>query len=152
MYIYTTMRPDEVIHASTAKVAEAIRLSTGRCNCRTISALLHDFTYEAGARRLWQFFIGQRHTTVTTWLDFGASSLEFTQGLSPRLVHFPLPIAMNATMKIMEAPPIQGNERGSTETTQKEGGHWRDNGVVVAMVMETTVMERLLADSLLRGN
>jgi hypothetical protein len=106
MYIYTTMRPDEVIHASTTKVAEAIRLSTGRFNRHTASALLHDFTYEAGARRLWQFFIGQRHTTVTTWLDFGASSLEFARGLSPRHVHFLLPIAMDAIMKIMEAPPI----------------------------------------------
>jgi hypothetical protein len=151
MHIHTAMRPHEIIHASIGKVAEAIRSSTGRFGRHTLHTLLHNFTYEAGAQRLWQFFIGQRHTTVTTWLKLGASSLEFAGGCSPRHVHFLLPNTMDGIIKIMEAPPIQETESGNDGTTQKERGHWSDNGVIVAMVMDTTVMERLLADPLLRG-
>ena len=151
MHAYTALRPKQIIEGPLGAVAAAIRSTTARFNHRTLQALLHDFTYEAGAQRLWQFFLGSRQTTVTTWLRLGSSTLEFAPGHMPRHVHFLLPNTMDGVVKIMEAPPVVGVENVGVRK-EKVKRHWSDDGVIVAMVMATKVMEQLLADPLLRGD
>jgi len=151
MHIYTAMRPNEIIEAPLGTVAEAIRMTTNKFDHLHLEALLHDFTYEAGANRLWQLFFGRHHTTVTTWLGIGSSTLEFASGVVPRHFHFLLPNNIDGIIHIMDASPLQstGNSGHSNQDGAKR--HWSDNDVIVALVMDTRVIERLLEDPLLRG-
>jgi hypothetical protein len=151
MHVHTAMRPSKITNAPVGEIASAIRATTTKFNQESLGAVLHDFTYEAGVQRLWQFFIGQRHTTVTTWLGLGASTLEFAPGHTPRHVHFLLPSTMDGVIKIMEAPPNRETTQENDEAGKRERKHWSKDGVTVAMVMNPRVMKQLLSDPLLRG-
>ena len=151
IHVHASMQGNEVVTAKLGAVAESIRTTVAQFNDTTIPAVLHDLTFEAGAQRLWQFFLGHRHTTVTTWLRQGSSTLEFADNVSPRHVHFLLPNTMDGIVKIMEAPPVKNNRLTANERGKKRK-HWSDDGVIVAMVMDREVMQRLLQDRLLRGS
>lgn len=158
IHIHTAIQGQEMAVASTGLLAGMIRETIAKLNPHTLPALLHDMNHEAGAQRLWQYFLGRRHTTCTSWLNQGVASMEFSQGVMPRYVESSMPHAMDGIMKIMEAPLLRGTGHGvnrgehpaatnSETNTQK---HWSDHGVLVALIVNKQVMERLLNNPFLR--
>lgn len=160
MHIHTAIRGQEMASVSTGTLAKMIRDTIGKFNPNSLPGLLHAMNHEAGAQRLWQFFLGSRHTTCTSWLRQGVSTLEFVQGVLPRYVESGMPHTMDGIMKIMEAPRLNPDTNGvsgngcaaiAEDSQTKTKKHWSDDGVLVSLVMNKQVMERLLKDPLLRG-
>ena len=159
IHIHTAMQGQDLASVSTAKIAKKIRKTIEMFNPETLPALLHDMNHEVGAQRLWQFFLGRRHTTCTSWLRQGVSTMEFSQGIMPRYVESGMPHTMDGIVKIMETPQLKGDGyavNGVRKASAKKGEtrakrHWSDDGVLVSMVMNKQVMERLFKDPLLRG-
>lgn len=158
LHIHTAIREHEMASISTGMLAKMIRNTISKFNSNTLPALLHTMSHEAGAQRLWQFFLGKRHTTYASWIRQGISTLEFAQGVMPRYVESGMPHTMDGIMKIMEAPRLKSDRHAvcgkgaaaakNSETKTKK--HWSDDGVLVSLVMNKQVMERLLRDPLLR--
>ncbi|KAI3396387.1 hypothetical protein diail_12195 [Diaporthe ilicicola] len=44
---------------------------------RAVSAYLHDAAHEVSPQRLWQGFLGSRHTLVTSWVRAGSYEVDF---------------------------------------------------------------------------
>ena len=161
MHIHTAIQAREMASISTGALANMIRNTITEFNPNTLPALLHAMSHEAGAQRLWQFFLGRRHTTCTSWLRQGVSTMEFARGVMPRYVESGMPHTMDGIMKIMEAPRLEGSRSavggkgraGATKIGERKlKRHWSDDGVLVSLVMNKQVMERLLKDPLLRAS
>ena len=158
MHIHTAVQGQTMATASIGTIAKMIRDTITELNPGTVPALLHDMSYEAGAQRLWQFFLGRRHTTCTSWLRQGVSTMPFVRGIMPRYVESGMPHTMDGIVKIMEAPLLKKGRyaaNGERNTAAGNGErktkrHWKDDGVLVSLVMNKQVMERLLQDPLLR--
>lgn len=160
MHIHTAIQAQEMASVSTGTLATMIRDTIAKFNPDSLPGLLHAMNHEAGAQRLWQFFLGRRHTTCTSWLRQGVSTLEFARGILPRYVESGMPHAMDGIMKIMEATRLSPGTNGvngngcaaiAGDSQTKKKKHWSDDGVLVSLVMNKQVMGRLLKDPLLRG-
>ncbi|MCJ1450171.1 hypothetical protein MMC28_000500 [Mycoblastus sanguinarius] len=158
VHVHTAMQGQGIALASTPSVAEQIRNTIAQFNPNTVPAFLHDMNHEAGPQRLWQFFLGRRHTTCMSWLRQGISRMEFAEGVMPRYVESSMPKATDGVLKIMEAPlfnRVGGSVNGERDTAaadaeSKTREHWSDNGVIVSLVMNNEVMQRLLKDPVLK--
>ena len=68
-----------------------------------MDALLHDAAYEVSPQRLWQAFLGNQHTLVTSWLRLRVYDVDFIGGgKAPRYVQAVLP-KMDGCVQVMES-------------------------------------------------
>lgn len=143
--------------SSLRSVAQYIRavLSSVNDNNTGLAAHLHGLAYEKSPQRIWNGFLGKKHTIVTTWaragvydIDFGLHRgvsadvpfLQYADGIMPR---------MDGCIMIKEGPPPRGKDMS---TSSSQGGAWTDNGVDVAVAMNSVDTERFLADPTLLPN
>lgn len=57
--------------SSLGAVALAVRQAVARFTPDAVAAYLHDAAHEVSPQRLWQAFLGRRHTLVTSWARAG---------------------------------------------------------------------------------
>ncbi|KAK2733088.1 hypothetical protein FQN55_003758 [Onygenales sp. PD_40] len=115
--------------ASIGKIATQVRETMTLFTPETIGAMLHDAAYEVSPQRLWQAFLGRRHTLTTSWLRLGTEKVDFVgEGRRPRYVHAVMP-KMDGVMQVMD-PGVDGDE----------------GGVEVAVYLEEEVMGRFVDD------
>lgn len=150
----SSMSATKTSTSSLRSVAQYIRaiLSSVNDNNTGLAAHLHGLAYEKSPQRIWNGFLGRRHTIVTTWaragvydIDFGLHRdvaadvpfLRYADGIVPR---------MDGCIMIKEGPPPRGKNASSSSSQR---GAWTDNGVDVAVAMNSVDMERFLADTAL---
>ena len=100
---------------------------------RAVAAYLHDAAHEVSPQRLWQCFLGERHTLVTSWVRAGAYEVDFCGGdggTRPVYVQGKMP-RMDGVLQMMDV----GEGAGDFD---------------VSLCLERGAMGRLLADGLLR--
>lgn len=90
-----------------------------------MGALLHDAAFERSPQRLWQAFLGNRHTLVTSWLRLNVYDIDFGGGI-PRYVHAVMP-KMDGCVQVMDS--------------SREIG-----GVDVSLYLDSLVMEGLIKE------
>lgn len=96
-----------------------------------VAAYLHDAAHEVSPQRLWQAFLGARHTLVTSWVRAGAYEVDFCgEGTRPVYVQGKMP-RMDGVLQVMDV----GGEAGDFD---------------VSLCLEREAMGRLLEDELLR--
>lgn len=78
--------------SSLGTIALELRNMMAKFTPEAVGAYLHDAAHEISPQRLWQAFLGSRHTGVTSWtksgvheVDFGAGRLRYVQARMPRL-------------------------------------------------------------------
>lgn len=78
--------------APLGAVALAVRRMMVRFTPEAVGAYLHDAAHEVSPQRIWQAFLGTRHTGVTSWVkagvygvDFGVGRVQYVQSRMPRL-------------------------------------------------------------------
>lgn len=111
-------------------------------NPQRVAAHLYSIAFEKSPQRIWQGFLGQRHTLVTTWaragiydVDFGVGSrIRYADGVVPRL---------EGCILIVDGPPIEPTQSSAAKQ------EWSDNGLEVTLPLRCEDMERLLQDPLL---
>ncbi|KAG6356749.1 hypothetical protein INS49_014623 [Diaporthe citri] len=114
-------------------IALEIRRMTALFTPRAVAAYLHDAAHEVSPQRLWQAFLGGRHTLVTSWVRAGAYEVDFCGGAGgtrPVYVQGKMP-RMDGVLQVMDV----GDETG---------------GFDVSLCLEGEAMGRLLGDGLLR--
>ncbi|KFY47440.1 hypothetical protein V496_10675 [Pseudogymnoascus sp. VKM F-4515 (FW-2607)] len=67
--------------------ASAIRETLTMFTPEKMGAMLHDAAFERSPQRLWQAFLGDRHTLVTSWLRLNIYDVDFGGGI-PSTVFF----------------------------------------------------------------
>lgn len=113
-------------------VALAIRQTMARFTPAAVAAYLHDAAYEVSPQRLWQGFLGSRHTIVTAWTRAGVYGVDFTGagtgrgGPGPRYVQGLMP-RMDGILQVMDV-----GETGDFD---------------VSLCLEAGAMNRLLGDN-----
>lgn len=124
----------EVCSAATGglgAVALGIRRMMALFTPRAVAAYLHDAAHEVSPQRLWQAFLGERHTLVTSWVRAGAYEVDFCGGgTRPVYVQGKMP-RMDGILQVMDV----GEETGDFD---------------VSLCLESQAMGRLLGDGLLR--
>lgn len=98
-----------------------------------VGAFLHDAAHEVSPQRLWQAFLGGRHTLVTSWVRAGAYEVDFCggdDGTRPVYVQGKMP-RMDGILQVMDV----GGDAGDFD---------------VSLCLERGAMGRLLEDELLR--
>lgn len=119
---------------SLGSIALSIRETMARFTPEAVSAYLHDASYEVSPQRLWQGFLGRRHTLVTSWTRAGCYEVEFVvgpNGQRPRYVQGRMP-RMDGLLQIMDV----GN-----------GGEDFD----VSLCLEKGALGRVVGDTRLRA-
>jgi hypothetical protein len=122
------------------KMAAYIRSSLKSFDSSTLPALLHEMAFLAGAQRLWNAFLGRRHTIVTSWLQLGIQEVDFGMGV-PNYVDAVMPNC-DGCVQVMEG-------RGKRDPAS-ESGQWYNDTVIVSLHLREDVMQRLLKDPVLR--
>lgn len=91
-HIYRTGADVCSTSSSLGSIALELRSMMSRFTPEAVSACLHDAAHEISPQRLWQAFLGCRHTGVTSWtktgayeVDFGAGQPQYVQARMPRL-------------------------------------------------------------------
>lgn len=125
----------EVCSAATSigPVALSVRAMVARFTPEAVASYLHDAAHEVCPQRLWQGFVGERHTIVTSWTRAGAYEVDFLggSGVRPRYVQGRMP-RIDGVLQIMDDVAETGN-------------------FDVSLCMEREAMERLLMDETLRA-
>lgn len=117
---------------STGKTASLLRETLVKFTPNEMGAILHDAAHEVSPQRLWQAFLGNRHTLVTSWMRLRVYDVEFEAGKKPRYVQAIMP-TMDGCMQVMDSPADVG-------------------GVDVSLYLEEQAMKRLVDDpDLVRG-
>lgn len=120
-------------------IALEIRRMMALFTPEAVGAYLHDAAHEVSPQRLWQAFLGSRHTLVTSWVRAGAYEVDFCGGgggnggggeTRPVYVQGKMP-RMDGILQVMDL----GEETGDFD---------------VSLCLEKEAMERLLDDDLLR--
>lgn len=125
-------------------IANRIRETISTVNdSQRLAAHLHSIAYEKSPQRIWQAFLGQRHTLVTTWARAGLYDVEFGLGSRVRYVDGVVP-PVNGCVLIIDGPPIETAPPSSTAA-----GGWTSNGVEVTLPLRSEDMKRLLEDPFL---
>lgn len=134
---YVSRRGSDVVAAGaggTGAIALGIRRAMALFTPRAVAAYLHDAAHEVSPQRLWQAFLGGRHTLVTSWVRAGAYEVDFCGGASggtrPVYVQGKMP-RMDGVLQVMDV----GEETGDFD---------------VSLCLEREAMGRLLGDELLR--
>lgn len=143
MLIAQDMSSSSILLATTAN---KIHDTLAQFTTEAVTALLHDAAHEPCAQRLWQSFLGRKHTILTSWVHLDLyKSIDF--GFGSGAVRFvqPMILPFDGIVEIMEARPGLGEERHETRR------HWTEDGVDVYIFLESAAAARLLEDSLLRA-
>lgn len=114
-------------------IALEIRRTMALFTPGAVAAYLHDAAHEVSPQRLWQAFLGGRHTLVTSWVRAGAYEVDFCgggAGTRPIYVQGKMP-RMDGVLQVMDV----GEEAGDFD---------------VSLCLEREAMRRLLGDELLR--
>ncbi|KFY07946.1 hypothetical protein V492_06670 [Pseudogymnoascus sp. VKM F-4246] len=91
----------EASAVSLGSTASAIRETLTMFTPEKMGALLHDAAFERSPQRLWQAFLGDRHTLVTSWLRLNVYEVDFGGGV-PRYVHAVMP-KMDGCVQVMDS-------------------------------------------------
>ncbi|KAK7056866.1 hypothetical protein VNI00_002583 [Paramarasmius palmivorus] len=141
MNIPVTLPAKELSSGATPIIAATIRSSMTKYDPPALGALLHQFAYDLDPARYWNTCLGERHTIATSWLEsragMGVYDVDFGFG-RPRIVDPNMPVC-DGCVQIMETGVTEGGKKS-----------WHDDGASVNLHLRTDVMERLLADPLLR--
>ncbi|KAE8163560.1 hypothetical protein BDV40DRAFT_287631 [Aspergillus tamarii] len=79
---------EEVCRSSVGENASRIRETIQQFTPDKLGAMLYDARMEVAPQRLWQGFMGQKHTLITSWLRLGVYEVDFDgRGRKPRYVH-----------------------------------------------------------------
>ncbi|KNG84016.1 transferase family protein [Aspergillus nomiae NRRL 13137] len=93
----------EICASSVGENASRIREVIQQFTPDTLGAMLYDAGMEVAPQRLWQGFMGTRHTLVTSWLRLGVYEVDFGGcGRRPRYVHAVMP-KMDGCVQVMDA-------------------------------------------------
>lgn len=115
-------------------IAVEIRRMMALFTPAAVGAYLHDAAHEVSPQRLWQAFLGSRHTLVTSWVRAGAYEVDFcgdgNGGTKPVYVQGKMP-RMDGVLQVMDV----GEDTGDFD---------------VSLCLEKGAMGRLLGDELLR--
>ncbi|KAH6674972.1 transferase family-domain-containing protein [Halenospora varia] len=115
---------------SLSKTATSIRETISLFTSDKVAAMLHDAAHEVAPQRVWQAFLGNNHTLVTSWMRLGVYDVDFEgTGRGPRYVQAVMP-KMDGCVQVMES----------------EGG-----GVDISLYLEKEAMLRLVVDGELRA-
>lgn len=123
----------EVCSAGTSigSIALSIRETMALFTPEAVAAYLHDAAHEVSPQRLWQGFLGERHTIVTSWTRAGAYEVDFLgRGSRPRYVQGRMP-RVDGVLQVMDM-----GETGDFD---------------VSLCLERGAMGRLLGDEMLRA-
>ncbi|KAI1458820.1 transferase family protein [Annulohypoxylon moriforme] len=91
---YIAKPGSEATITTIGAVAGSIRETMSQFTPDAVSAYIHDAAYEVSPQRLWQAFLGSRHTLVTSWVRARAYEVDFcatqelaryVQGVMPRM-------------------------------------------------------------------
>ncbi|KAI8961185.1 transferase family protein [Daldinia sp. FL1419] len=91
---YVSKPGSEVSTATIGSIAGSIRRTMSLFTPEAVSAYIHDAAYEVSPQRLWQAFLGSKHTLVTSWVRARAYEVDFcatrklaryVQGVMPRM-------------------------------------------------------------------
>ncbi|KAI1380481.1 transferase family protein [Hypoxylon crocopeplum] len=91
---YIAKTGSEASTATIGSIAGSIRQTMSQFTPDAVSAYIHDAAHEVSPQRLWQSFLGSRHTLVTSWVRARAYEVDFcatgqlaryVQGVMPRL-------------------------------------------------------------------
>lgn len=118
--------------SSLGGVALSIRETMAQFTPEAVSAYLYDAAHEPSPQRLWQAFLGRRHTLVTSWTKAGCYEVDFVGGRRrPRYVQGRMP-RMDGCLQVMDVG---------------EGGQDFD----VSLCLERGALRRLVEDERLRA-
>lgn len=135
--VESTMKGSEIaLQPISQRVRETINKVSQPAD---LGAHIYSIAFEKSPQRIWQAFLGTRHSLVTTWaraglydVNFGLGSIRYADGVVP---------AMDGNILIKEGPPL--HQSVSSETK------WTENGVDITIQICDDDMERLLKDPLL---
>lgn len=123
--VHTHCTGKEASTESMGKLSSKIRETISLITPEKMGAVLHDAAHEVSPQRLWQAFLGSRHTLVTSWLRLGVYDVDFEgRGERPRYVHALMP-KVDGCLQVMDAGVDDG-------------------GIDVALYLEGEAMKRLL--------
>ncbi|KAJ0117027.1 transferase family protein [Diaporthe amygdali] len=121
--------------AGLGAAALSVRRMMSLFTPRAVAAYLHGAAHEVSPQRLWQAFLGERHTLVTSWARAGAYEVDFCGGgvdggTRPVYVQGKMP-RIDGVLQVMDV----GEESGDFD---------------VSLCLEREAMGRLLGDEILR--
>ncbi|OGM50038.1 transferase family protein [Aspergillus bombycis] len=94
---------EEVCASSVGENASRIRQTIQQFTPEKLGAMLYDAGREVAPQRLWQAFMGKKHTLITSWLRLGVYDVDFDgHGQRPRYVHAIMP-EMDGCVQVMDA-------------------------------------------------
>ncbi|KAI1416449.1 transferase family-domain-containing protein [Hypoxylon sp. FL1857] len=91
---YIAKPGSEASTATIGAIAGSIRQMMSQFTPDAVAAYIHDIAHEVSPQRLWQAFLGSRHTLVTSWVHARAYEVDFcatqqlaryVQGVMPRM-------------------------------------------------------------------
>ncbi|MCJ1308288.1 hypothetical protein MMC25_001941 [Agyrium rufum] len=123
---------------SIAKVAAAIHSKIKVFSSDVIAEYQHTLAYEISPQRIWQAFLGRKHTLVTSWVHTGLYDVDFGTGFA-RYVDSIVP-DLDGCVQLMEAGPVNDLDQ------EGERAHWCDSGVDVSIHLEARAAERMIRD------
>ncbi|KAI1141445.1 transferase family protein [Hypoxylon sp. FL0543] len=91
---YVAKAGSEASTATIGAIAGSIRRTMSQFTPDAVAAYIHDAAHEVSPQRLWQAFLGSRHTLVTSWVRARAYEVDFcatqqlaryVQGVMPRM-------------------------------------------------------------------
>lgn len=131
--------------------AKRIRDTLGLFDKAGLGAVLHEAVFQDNPQRYWNGFLGSRDVIVTSWARLDPYNISFcpSEGGQPWFVEPVMP-KIDGIIEIMEAASLAGRA-DLKEIMKDERSQWYDNGVDVNINFEKTVMERLVADEMLRA-
>ena len=125
---------------AVGETASIVRNAVATADPATVAAFLHERAFAESSQRYWDCFLGKRHTIVTSWLKLGMYDVSFAEGVRPSFASALLGDA-DGLLQILEA---------GDRAFGVEGGKWYEEKVCVSFSVERGVMERILADPILR--
>ncbi|KAI9752548.1 MAG: hypothetical protein M4579_005585 [Chaenotheca gracillima] len=131
---------------SPGQIASIIRSTMNQFNYSSLPAYLHDAAHEVNSQRIWQGFLGNRHTIATSWVGQGMYEMDFGAGRPPRFAEGVMQ-SCDGLIHLVEASPLSKRPGSAMLSSTK---HWSDNGVDVSMYLKEDVMERFIKDPSLR--
>ncbi|GAA5833001.1 hypothetical protein JCM11251_006477 [Rhodosporidiobolus azoricus] len=121
-----------------AVAASAIRRTINSATPSNLAALLHHAAHVLDPIRIWPYFCGDTHTSMSSWIGAGSYTADFGSG-APILAEGVLPAVDN--MLLFE----------DAVGAASKAGKWHEKGVRVKLALREDVMEKVLADPELRG-
>jgi hypothetical protein len=125
-------------------LATLVRDTVQQFTPTAVAAHIYDKSFEQCPQRLWQAFLGTRHLLVTSWIHTEFRYLDFGFGGLPRYVEAVMP-KLDGLVQLMEA------SLPDTSPDQRKTVHWAEYGVDVHLYLESSAMDRLIRDPLLRA-